>query len=162
MRRAGLAYLVVGLYILTVTSGCISSMDEDGNSDTTEENSITKAKDIERNEISSKINGAIFKCEIDESSSLMFGIENPYYTLRLSDELYKPIKNANNAIIIPHHETSRNGFVGNKVKNKSDNTIVASKIDYQKGSIIFFSDNPIFRGFWENGKLLVANAIFFK
>ena len=34
MRRAGLAYLVVGLYILTVTSGCISSMDEDGNSDT--------------------------------------------------------------------------------------------------------------------------------
>jgi hypothetical protein len=32
----------------------------------------------------------------------------------------------------------------------------------QKGSgtIIVFADNPLFRGFWENGKMLVANAIY--
>ena len=34
MLRASQAYLLVGLYILTVTSGCISSLNEDGNSNT--------------------------------------------------------------------------------------------------------------------------------
>jgi hypothetical protein len=29
-----------------------------------------------------------------------------------------------------------------------------------RGSIVYFSDNPIFRSFWENGKLLLANAVF--
>ena len=33
MRRVSLAYLLVGLYILSVASGCISSMDEDRSSD---------------------------------------------------------------------------------------------------------------------------------
>ena len=34
MPRASRAYLLVGLYILTVTSGCISSLNENGNSNT--------------------------------------------------------------------------------------------------------------------------------
>ena len=34
MRKAGLTYLLVGLYILAGTSGCISSWDENENTDT--------------------------------------------------------------------------------------------------------------------------------
>jgi hypothetical protein len=29
-----------------------------------------------------------------------------------------------------------------------------------RGEIIYFVDNPIFRGFWESGKLVLSNAIF--
>ncbi|MFT6871926.1 MAG: hypothetical protein ACJAVN_000931, partial [Roseivirga sp.] len=29
-----------------------------------------------------------------------------------------------------------------------------------RGSMIYFADNPLFRAFWENGKMFVANAIF--
>jgi len=29
-----------------------------------------------------------------------------------------------------------------------------------KGNIVYMADDPIFRSFWENGKLLLANAIF--
>jgi len=29
------------------------------------------------------------------------------------------------------------------------------------GCVIYFIDNPMFRGFWENGKLLMLNAIYF-
>jgi hypothetical protein len=29
------------------------------------------------------------------------------------------------------------------------------------GSVIYMVDNPLFRGFWENGKLFFANAVFF-
>jgi hypothetical protein len=28
------------------------------------------------------------------------------------------------------------------------------------GSVIFFADDPVFRNFWENGKMLLANAVF--
>jgi len=26
--------------------------------------------------------------------------------------------------------------------------------------VVYMADNPLFRGFWENGKLFFANAIF--
>jgi hypothetical protein len=29
-----------------------------------------------------------------------------------------------------------------------------------RGEIIYFVDNPIFRGFWESGKLVLSNAVF--
>jgi len=29
-----------------------------------------------------------------------------------------------------------------------------------RGSIVYFADNPIFRSFWDNGKLLLTNAVF--
>ena len=135
---------------------------EEANIDTTEENSLIEFKNVDRKEISSTINGAIFKCDIDQSNSLMFGIDNPFYTLKLSSDLYKPIKNAFNAAVIPKKSSAKNGFVGKKVQNKTDNTVVASKLDYQNGEIVFFSDNPIFRGFWENGKLLFINSLFFE
>jgi hypothetical protein len=28
------------------------------------------------------------------------------------------------------------------------------------GSVVYLVDNPLFRGVWENGKLMVVNAIF--
>jgi hypothetical protein len=28
------------------------------------------------------------------------------------------------------------------------------------GQVIYFAENPLFRNFWENGKLLFANAVF--
>jgi len=29
-----------------------------------------------------------------------------------------------------------------------------------RGSIIYMVDNPLFRSFWDNGKLFLANAVF--
>jgi hypothetical protein len=26
--------------------------------------------------------------------------------------------------------------------------------------VVYFADNPVFRSFWENGKLLFTNAVF--
>jgi hypothetical protein len=53
-----------------------------------------------------------------------------------------------------------NGFVGYKAKPLQANSIVAGIQSKGSGQIILFTDNPIFRGFWENGKMLVANAIY--
>ena len=35
-----------------------------------------------------------------------------------------------------------------------------SNFSFFNGNIVFFADDPIFRNFWENGKMLLANAVF--
>jgi hypothetical protein len=32
--------------------------------------------------------------------------------------------------------------------------------EYGRGQVVYMVDNPLFRGFWENGKLFFANAVF--
>ena len=52
------------------------------------------------------------------------------------------------------------GFVGSNVKSQiKDGTTIAVQ-EYGSGSIVYFVDDPIFRSFWENGKLLFSNAVF--
>jgi hypothetical protein len=86
----------------------------------------------------------------------------PYYTLRTSTKLYKAIQDEQNPIVVESEEALMNGFIGSKVEKKHHNTIVSSIVKMGDGNVVIFVDNPIFRGFWENGKLLFTNAIFFK
>ena len=53
------------------------------------------------------------------------------------------------------------GFVGANVRSKQEGSLTVGVHAYGQGSVIYFIDNPLFRGFWENGKLQIANAIFF-
>jgi hypothetical protein len=32
--------------------------------------------------------------------------------------------------------------------------------DLGKGELVYLADDPLFRSFWENGKLLFCNAVF--
>jgi hypothetical protein len=52
------------------------------------------------------------------------------------------------------------GFVGTKIKNKLNNGVLFGVLKFGKGNYVFMADDPIFRMFWENGKLMLANAIF--
>jgi len=52
------------------------------------------------------------------------------------------------------------GFVGSKAKDKVNDGTVIGVTGMGNGSIVFFADDPIFRSFWENGKLIFSNAVF--
>jgi hypothetical protein len=52
------------------------------------------------------------------------------------------------------------GFVGNDAKKKLENTLHFGVQDLGRGQVVYFVNNPLFRGFWYNGKLLFANALF--
>jgi len=53
------------------------------------------------------------------------------------------------------------GFVGSKSKNQKlkDGTLIGES-EYGRGSIVFFADDPLFRLFWQNGKLIFSSAVF--
>ena len=53
------------------------------------------------------------------------------------------------------------GFAGLNIKKKMENTTVFAVQDKGQGSITYMVDDPLFRGFWENGKFLFSNAVFF-
>jgi hypothetical protein len=52
------------------------------------------------------------------------------------------------------------GFAGVKAKERLKDGVVLGVQEIGRGTVVYFADDPIFRGFWENGKLLLSNAVF--
>ena len=112
----------------------------------------------ERDQVSNNIIGAIYECEFDSSNPLSFGYDR-YYTLRQSAEQMK-VGEAN-VFHLKKDAKALNGFVGSRVKQQQSEAAIAGYQSYGRGTVIYFIDNPLFRGFWESGKLMIANAVFF-
>jgi hypothetical protein len=53
------------------------------------------------------------------------------------------------------------GFIGNKIKSKVKDGVVFGVQDMGQGNVIYFAEDPLFRNFWENGKMIFCNAVFF-
>jgi hypothetical protein len=52
------------------------------------------------------------------------------------------------------------GFSGNYINRTLDNSLVFGVEEIGEGSVVYLVDNPLFRCFWENGKMLFSNAVF--
>ncbi len=120
---------------------------------------IKRYENREKDFIVNNIPGAIYKIEMDESHPLAFGYPSFYFSLKLNDHIYEFMKEGWNVGVIKK-ENQVSGFVGSKVVTKiKDGTVIAVQ-SFGKGSVIYFADDPIFRSFWENGKLMIVNAVF--
>ncbi len=116
-------------------------------------------EESEHNGIRSNIAGAIYKLEFDNSHPLAFGYPNYYFTLKQDTNMYEFLKDGWNVGVFKK-DNKVAGFVGSAVKDKiKDGTSIGVQ-EYGRGSIVYLSDDPIFRCFWENGKLLLSNAVF--
>jgi hypothetical protein len=115
----------------------------------------------EREMISNTITGAIFKCQLDSSNPLCFGYSDTYYTLKLSGDAFDCFGQHGNAAILGTNAKPLNGFAGVKALSRQSNSLIIGQENYGEGCVIYLNDNPLFRGFWENGKLFVVNALFF-
>jgi len=99
--------------------------------------------------------------EIDNSLPLAYGYDKNYYTLKNQNESYKFLEDGWNIGYITSYKMAVAGFVGSESKPKLNKNLVFGVEQRSKGNVIYFADNPVFRGFWQNGKLFLANAIFF-
>ncbi len=112
----------------------------------------------ERDQISDAIIGAIYPCVFDNSHPLAFGY-NGYYTLRQGATAYQI--EGNPVFKLEKNATAVNGFVGARVKLQQSEAAIAGAVSYGRGTVVYLIDNPLFRGFWESGKLMVVNAMYF-
>lgn len=120
---------------------------------------IQSYEDSERRNISRSMPGAIIENIVDDSHPLAYGIGNQYYSLKNSSRTFALQTDMWNVMYIPE-EYKYAGFIGANVKAKLKKSITFGVEDKGAGKIIYMVDNPLFRGFWENGNLLFSNALF--
>ena len=113
-----------------------------------------------RRSISSEIKGAIFQTSLDISHPLTFGLGGAYWSLKTSTSAYAWLTNNGNAVYLddtPHYY----GFAGYKALEQTKKTLIAGQENMGSGAVAYFIDNPLFRSFWNSGKVLFSNALFF-
>jgi hypothetical protein len=114
----------------------------------------------ERNNISNYITGSIFRASLDNTNPLGFGYTDHYYTLKTNSKKYAYLKNGYNVSVIKNKSNKVSGFAGKNAIQSIDESLVYGVERKGKGTIVYLVDDPLFRSFWENGKLLFSNAVF--
>ncbi|MEM6720151.1 MAG: M14 metallopeptidase family protein [Bacteroidota bacterium] len=124
-----------------------------------DKNTLVSYAKGERKGISNYITGAIFKTKVDTTHPLAFGYGDSYFTLKLGSAAYDYLKGGHTVTYLEESKPVA-GFAGHKAIKNIKNTLVFGEQKMGNGSVIYLVDNPLFRAFWENGKLFFANAIF--
>ncbi len=120
---------------------------------------LKKYGDRQQDELTEFIPGSIYKLEMDNTHPLGFGYPDYYYTLKQDTNVFNFLTDGWN-VGVYKKDSYVAGFVGNKVKPDIKDGLVFGVQDMGKGNIVYLADDPLFREFWEGGKLLFSNAIF--
>ena len=114
----------------------------------------------QREEVMSNVPGSIYRVELDNTHPLAFGYSKNYYTLKQDDKVYEFIQEGGWNVGVIRKDGYVSGFTGNKAKEKIRDGLVFGVQELGRGQVIMMADDPLFRSFWENGKLLFCNAVF--
>jgi hypothetical protein len=117
-------------------------------------------EEAERKELSNHIFGAIYKVTLDKSHPLGFGLNDQYFSLRTNELHFSYLDKGWNVGSLKGKQKPLIGFAGQRANVKLENTLVFGVEDKGQGQVVYLVDNPLFRAFWENGKMVFANAVF--
>lgn len=120
---------------------------------------LRKYENRERDWLMSSMPGSIFKVELDHTHPLGFGYPDFYYTLKQDPAMYEFLKDGWNVGVIKK-DNYISGFTGSQLKDKLKDGLLIGAQEMGRGQVVYLADNPVFRSFWENGKLLLCNAVF--
>ncbi len=134
-------------------------MKEDKSEDKSEYAALKKYGDRETQGLTNSIPGAIYKLDMDNSHPLAFGYPDYYFTLKQDATVFEFLKDGWNVGVMKK-DAYVTGFAGSKLKPKLKDGVVFGSQDMGGGAVVFFTEDPLFRNFWENGKLLFCNAVF--
>jgi Zinc carboxypeptidase len=115
----------------------------------------------ERESVSDDTPGSIYKIKLDNTHPLAFGMPDYFYALVNNTYNYEFLKDGwNVGYLKKEKEGYVAGFVGKNVKEKLQNTLFYGVEEMGRGKVIYMANDPLFRGFWYNGKLIFSNAVF--
>ena len=121
---------------------------------------LASVESSERRSISNSIPGAIFKVHLDNSHPLAYGYGKEYYSLKANKTHVAYLPEEGNVGVIKHNSDLYSGFVGKNLRNSFEETLVFGVEQKGRGEVVYMVDNPLYRDFWQNGKLLFGNAVF--
>lgn len=121
---------------------------------------LMKFGDKEKEDIKNGITGAIFKVNLDNTHPLAFGFPEYYFTLKQHTRNYSFLDNDGWNVGVLKSNNYVAGFAGYMIKPNLKDGLEIGVQPIGKGEVVYLSDDPMFRSFWENGKLLLSNAVF--
>ncbi|MCY4561879.1 MAG: M14 family zinc carboxypeptidase [Flavobacteriaceae bacterium] len=121
--------------------------------------SLVPLEERSANQISYSLTGSIYSTSLDSSHPITFGIDR-YYSLRTLNSAFSLLKEGENAIYIDNKNNHVSGFSGYKINQLQENLLLFGSQRISKGKVIYMIDNPLFRGFWYQGKQLFFNALW--
>ena len=164
------SFVTSGGKIIALGSAVNSFADKEGYSLKSQKTEDNKAVDQQLNlvpfdqreneSIKNAITGSIFKSTVDTSHPLAFGYTSNYYSLKQSSASYQLLENGYNVAYFPENFEHVSGYAGPNALKEIPNSLLFGTERKGRGSIIYMVDNPLFRSFWENGKLFFVNAVF--
>ena len=113
----------------------------------------------DRHAISQDISGAIFRTELDTTHPLAFGYPRDYFTLKVDARAFSWLEDGWNVGVLRKADPIA-GFAGSETKPSLERSLVLGMESVGRGEVIYFVDNPVFRGFYYHGRLLLVNAVF--
>ncbi len=129
--------------------------------DSTEKGNLIPYNLREREGIKNLITGSIVKTKVDNSHPMAFGYDPTYFSLKLSNMSFSFLTKGYNVVYLEENPEIISGFAGSDAVKNIKNSMIFGEEKMGKGSFIYLVDNPLFRSFWENGKLFFVNSIFF-
>ena len=121
---------------------------------------LRRYDDREREALKDFTPGSIYKVDLDNTHPLAFGYPSYYYTLKMDNNQYEFLKEDGWNVGVIKKEKAVSGFVGSSLSERLRNNLQFGVQDIGRGTVTYFADDVLFRSFWENGKLLFANAVF--
>ncbi len=134
--------------------------DGDGDADDGDDDPRTVAySQREREAAAEGTPGSIHRVALDTTHPLGFGFGSAYYTLKRDDTAFALFEDDWNVGTL-EDGTPVSGFMGHEAQAELDSTLAFGVQTMGRGAVVYFIDNPLFRGFWYSGKLLFGNAVF--
>ena len=104
--------------------------------------------------------GSIHRAWVDTTHPLGFGLSDPYFTLKRNDDAYAYLDDGWTVAAL-EDAAPVSGFMGHEAQQEIDDTLLYGTQQMGSGQVVYFVDNPLFRGFWYQGQVLFGNAVFF-
>lgn len=132
---------------------------KDNNNAPNNESALDIYGEQQREFISDFNSGSVYKITMDNTHPLGYGYDKEYFSLKLNADAYNYLNDGWN-VGVAKEGAHMSGFIGYNARKKLENTLTFGVQNMGSGSVVYMIDNPLFRAFWYNGKLLFGNAVF--
>ncbi|MDX5435701.1 MAG: M14 family metallopeptidase, partial [Pontibacter sp.] len=113
----------------------------------------------EREALAEEVQGSIYRVNLDKTHPLAFGYGDNYLAMIRSSDTYEFMEDGWNVGVLKKDNYAA-GYVGQGAKEKLQDALILGTQELGRGQVVYLADNPLFRGFWQGGKLLFGNAVF--
>ncbi|RSK47707.1 zinc carboxypeptidase [Hymenobacter rigui] len=121
---------------------------------------LRRYADAEREEIGERVQGSVYRVQLDNTHPLAFGYGDTYYALLRDVPNYRFLPKGGWNVGVLKKDSYAAGFAGRKAQRALTDSFVLGTQDMGRGQVVYLGDNPLFRAFWQGGKLLFGNAVF--